>query len=343
MEEGEPMVKKRSTGAVPLSETRDKKERQQWLDALRALAMLLVIVGHQAKGQAVFHLFASPIKLPLFFAISGYLFHGQDKSVPDFAKSLIRRLAVPWLIAVTASVLVQIPFHGLSAVPGEVRSVFVDVTLWYLPCLFFAEILFYITLKVGRTLPAIVTIAIAMGLVGLVLARRHILDAMMLNTACIAQLFMLLGYLIRHCEAPLFRMKWPVIACGVAVYILLGVVGMRLWPGKHIDVHRNVYAFLPHSMAMICVGCTTAAMLFHRIGRFPGLCVFIGQNTLIYYMAHNYVIAAVNRVCKLLGLHMPLVLSITVTTIITCLACALLAVIVNRFLPELAGRRRRSA
>ena len=44
--------------------------RKLWLDGLRAVAMLLVILGHLLPGCSAFFVFTGPVKLPLFFAIS---------------------------------------------------------------------------------------------------------------------------------------------------------------------------------------------------------------------------------------------------------------------------------
>ena len=48
------------------------RERKLWIDALRALAMLFVIFGHQVGNYIPYYVFTSPIKIPLFFMITGY-------------------------------------------------------------------------------------------------------------------------------------------------------------------------------------------------------------------------------------------------------------------------------
>lgn len=42
-------------------------ERKTWIDALRALAIIMVVLGHQVKGEDAYFLFTSPVKMPLFF------------------------------------------------------------------------------------------------------------------------------------------------------------------------------------------------------------------------------------------------------------------------------------
>ena len=48
--------------------------RKGWVDALRGLAILLVMYGHCVDNMVGYFVFTSPVKMPLFFAITGYVF-----------------------------------------------------------------------------------------------------------------------------------------------------------------------------------------------------------------------------------------------------------------------------
>lgn len=313
--------------------------REVWLDGLRALAMLFVIIGHQVKGHPNFHLFISPIKLPLFFSISGYLLYGKTNDLKASISWLIRRLLIPWFVAIIAEVIIQIPFRGLAFVPGEIYSYIVDTELWYLPCLFISEILFLVTIKCSKSVYIMLVIALAECILGLCLAKEAIANAMRFNTACITQLFICIGYLLRHFKNRLFSMKRGAISILIITYIILGLVSMKLWPGKNIDVNHNNYVCLPYSLVMICIGCTAAFLVANRIKRIPGFLCFIGQNTMLYYMSHNFVIAGIKKISRIAGINLPFVLSVALTTILTCIICGIFAVIINRFFPVLAGKR----
>ena len=52
--------------------------RKEWIDGLRALAMLIVMTWHISNGinsQWLFSLITAPIMIPLFFSITGYVFN----------------------------------------------------------------------------------------------------------------------------------------------------------------------------------------------------------------------------------------------------------------------------
>ena len=67
-------------------------KRKAWIDALRALAIIMVVLGHQVKGEDAYFLFTSPVKMPLFFAISGYVFNMHDGNSQLFWKNWLRRI-----------------------------------------------------------------------------------------------------------------------------------------------------------------------------------------------------------------------------------------------------------
>ena len=316
-----------------------KPSRKGWIDALRAVAMLFVMVGHQARGAQLYYLFTSPVKLPLFFAISGYLFNAGRPPRAFFA-NLVRRLAVPWAIATFGAVLAMTPLRGIGSLPAGIRGIFADVTLWYICCCFFAELIWYAVLRLCRSTAAVCLAAAALCALGLVMARFHILDAMTINNAFIAQAFLLIGWLFRRHEDRLARLGWGPVLALAGFYVLLGVISRLAWPGVHIDVHTNRYDFVPFSMLMIYAGCASLLLIGRKLDFAPRALCFIGQNTLIYYMAHNYVISALNRAWSLAGVSLPYWPAIAVNTALACVACGVLSALVNRFLPELAGRRR---
>lgn len=71
------------------------KQRMEWLDCLRAVAMVFVIYGHINNSAWQFFLFTSPIKIPLFFAVSGYLFKNGGQVLTK-VKKLFISIIIPY-------------------------------------------------------------------------------------------------------------------------------------------------------------------------------------------------------------------------------------------------------
>ena len=65
------------------------KPRKNWIDGLRGLAMLFVLYGHLAGGWTEYFVFSSAIKIPLFFAITGYVFKVRSGRSLEFIKNLL--------------------------------------------------------------------------------------------------------------------------------------------------------------------------------------------------------------------------------------------------------------
>ena len=84
-------------------------QRKSWLDALRAMAMLYVVFGHQAQWCEAFFLFTTPIKIPLFFAISGYLFNYYNGQQVLFFKNCFFKLVFPFFFLVTIPAFFFVP------------------------------------------------------------------------------------------------------------------------------------------------------------------------------------------------------------------------------------------
>lgn len=70
-----------------------KKEREKWLDILKGIAILLIIVGHSPINETLYKLIWS-FHVPLFFLISGYTFSKKEEK--EFIKGKFRRLMVPY-------------------------------------------------------------------------------------------------------------------------------------------------------------------------------------------------------------------------------------------------------
>lgn len=132
------------------------KQKINWIDNLKLLGILSVILGHIASP---FGAFIYSWHIPLFFMIAGF-FIKFDLSIKDFIKKDFKRLMVPYfifaIVGLTLETIKRIGLHreGLDYI-HELQGVFLwmDMSslmnsyafvLWFLPALFFSRVLLVI-------------------------------------------------------------------------------------------------------------------------------------------------------------------------------------------------------
>lgn len=124
------------------------KQREDWVDALRALAIVLVVLGHQIPEITPYFVVTSPVKMPLFFAISGYLF--TLKVAKTYYKKVLLTLIVPWIALGLLPQLLMMPIKGITHTLCYFENMLSGEVLWFMPCFIIASILFFHIYKLTR-------------------------------------------------------------------------------------------------------------------------------------------------------------------------------------------------
>lgn len=308
----------------------ENNKRKLWLDSLRGIAMLMVIFGHSAHDWTMFFYFTSPVKMPLFFIISAYVFNPRNGEQQRFLKNLLLKLVMPWLI------LGMVPFFSvdrfLNLLSGE--------ALWFMPCLIIAEIIWFYINKFSKSSGQIAIYGLLSCVLGFVLHYHHLLRYAMIDTAFIVQIFFVVGYFIRQNEDFLIR-RWKIwTPVAMAIYVILGGANMLFWPGEIIDVHLNIYYNIPICFFTIGIGCVGLFTLFKVLNVSPNWLVFIGQNTLVIYIFHGFFVGrAFTYAMNCLGIpSINIVLLGAIKTVIACCLCCLIAMVANKYFPKLVGK-----
>ncbi|MCI1935259.1 MAG: acyltransferase [Bifidobacteriaceae bacterium] len=137
--------------------------RLEWVDALRGLGILFVIVGHTSRiPQVTQWIYA--FHMPLFFWLSGYLFHARPPR--QFIRRKVFTLLIPYLFFGVLAWFFWAFFeydygdHADDVVPA-LQNLFIgragnvnnpaNAPLWFLLCLFMTEIAFLFLFLGART------------------------------------------------------------------------------------------------------------------------------------------------------------------------------------------------
>ncbi len=133
--------------------------RYDYIDIAKGIGILLVVWAHiMITGDT--HRIIYAFHMPLFFMISGMLFQRTKyKSLYDFIKKRTKRLLLPYLAYSIATWMIWVLFRMIRdddvvsywmpllqtvIAKGSGEFIVHNSALWFIPCLFATEILYYI-------------------------------------------------------------------------------------------------------------------------------------------------------------------------------------------------------
>ena len=275
-----------------------KKVRYDWLDVLRAFAIILVILGHQAgNGIYLYASFSSHLKLSLFFAVSGFLFSKKKVDNPkEFFKNKIFRLLLPYLyLAVIAQTLTMLPqfINDPSLIlqyPLSLAKMLLhgDI-LWFVPSLFLTEIIMFVVLKItkknDKALIWLACLSLIAGFFALTPGKNL---PFRVNALFVIWPIFVFGYLFRDYINPLdkkIKLYAGLISAGV---FCLGLCTARAVFGQWIimNINDSIYNNYLINIFLMFAG-TLASFLLIQFIPLPEFMKSLGRNTLFYYAFHN--------------------------------------------------------
>ena len=323
-----------------MSENAKGTVRKDWVDALRAIALLFVLYGHMVPELNNYFVFTSPVKIPLFFVITGYVFNRNRTEIKPFLINLFRKLIVPWIVLSLIPIIIQVPLKGIDFFTSYFCDLIAGRKIWYLPCCIIAEIIHFIIIKLIKRKELIVIASVICTAAGLFLSNRNIADYAMINRAFTVQGFIIIGYLIKQFETRLFSISNSLLVLLWIVYLAMCAGCLFLYPGQSMDVHTNSYYNVIYCFAQVIAGSLSLFITAERISKFPRVLLFIGKNTLLFYIWSGTVQSLLFKAASMLGITVKnnAVLSLA-AMIPLCVCLGICAWLINKYLPVIVGKK----
>lgn len=312
-------------------------QRKAWIDALRAMAILMVLYGHHA-GCVTFFAFANPVKMPLFFALSGYLFKIKPGGDGAFFKKLFTGVVVPWLCLGALPIALSFPINGFEHAMASLKRVLVGLDLWFMPCFIVSEAIFYYLLKwsKGKTI-LLAVFCILASIIGHIMKYNHQLDIFMINIALTVQMYFMFGHFIRKYESSI---KPHAVGIGIALLVAYFLIGIIFYPNSGMDVHYALYRSLPIGLCMAFIGLAALFMLAPQLSNYPKWISLVGRNTLVIYMFERYTIMPAELLYDFHNNPYWMTSFATLLFMIwSCLFCIGVSWILHRYAPWVTGGR----
>ena len=298
-----------------------EKKRVEWVDTLKCLCMIAVLVEHVECVTPVWDRFVEPFFLNLFSFAAGYVYVHREGFGRFFVKK-VRQLWVPWLFfstltIVLAHVLSFHPHDGLALELGRnmLQIMYLGSEMWYVAALFVAFLPFYFfirayehsTLAEGKKAARLLLVSFLLCFASYCFSHFAPRDLFPwcrpevpvtlpwhLEYMFQAMFFMVLGYLFRLRYETLFDRHDGIAACLLlwAAYLL---VDLALPAMTELSPAAELLLYYPRCF----LGCAAVISLSKRI-RPNAYTRFVGGNTLSYYGLHgkaeSFVQAVIRRI-----------------------------------------------
>jgi acyltransferase len=305
------------TGARPGHCAATQPQRDGRIDAARAMAIVLVVLGHAKGIPGWFTVLAYSFHVPLFFVLSGWL--SRRRAVITPASGILARqarvLLVPYLVFFLVAYAYWLltrdigekalrwgarawwePLTGLATGIGP--QLYVHPALWFLPALFVTTAAF---LLVRRWLP---TSALALSL----------LATASLWIAWFPELGLRLPFALDLLPVTLFFYACGAAAAGVLTLPRSGWTGLALaapllplwlwlaWSNGRVDINQLLFGAQPWKFFAAALLGAAIVLLLSPVLQHQKVVQWIGRNTLLILCAHVPILFLTSGIASLGGL-----------------------------------------
>ncbi|MCQ2075799.1 MAG: acyltransferase family protein [Bacteroidaceae bacterium] len=212
-----------------------------WIDALRTFAILMVMFYTVLPDNPAVNALTTPVRLPLLYAISGFLMMRisdtegrQNKRLDSFGKFVwgIFKLILLWLFLGLVPMIFSLPTHGVECLTIRLENMVTNVNYQFVPCFIIAKFLHYILRAFSNLFSryssvVLVILSLAITILAMIYFEAQSPEAylVILRKSLTAQLFFMIGYLIALSDE-LFDIIVPDFGLILvfAIYIALCVV-----------------------------------------------------------------------------------------------------------------------
>lgn len=137
---------------------KERVGRIEYIDILRAIGILFMIVGHLGIGGTKTDHIIHSFHMPLFFIISGYFY--KTGEIKKQIEHKVRTILVPYFVFGSFHYVLWL-FLNCNKTDNLLRPLqclLFDCTsldmpiagaLWFLPCLFLAELMYILIVRLG--------------------------------------------------------------------------------------------------------------------------------------------------------------------------------------------------
>ena len=331
--------------------------RVLFIDYIKAVTMILVIMGHVNYANQGIKAWIYSFHMPVFFFVSGLLLKNDIKKwieIKTIIQSKFSRLMIPFFLWSLIFAKLTIPnvvkiFYGSYWSISSSGSL---TSLWFLPAMFVALLLYYFTVwkvRVFSTMWGKLLILFFSLIIGCFLPRVKFGYPWCANVAFIAFSFLLLGVIFKPYifnAYNIFRQnnRKSVLRCFAFTTIMLGITLLYKYnhpESGYVLMGNARYGCFPLFVLPAFCGIlmlVSFSMLLELLRvKGNGLLSFVGQNTLCIFAVQKPIIRCFRIMFQ--HVHCGDTVVLLSTTFGTLLLSCIFCVVINKYVPVLTGKK----
>ena len=275
------------------------KRRINYIDFLRGIAIILVVIGHVC--QSLLKTWIYSFHIPLFFFISGVLLSENKKwqqlDFKTFLKNKALSFIYPYFTFSILSIIYRCIFENKSILIMLFQVFTFDgiITLWYLPCLFIGEVLFFLFYKNIRKLNIKLFVIVLFIVITTVFSltnfqyNRNLKSLFyflriinIFNRSLIAFIFIYIGYNVNR----IFNMNYIKRKYYPLIILIAFLLNFILFRYNDVDIHYSIIGN-PLLFYINSISCIIAIYIMCKYYiKKNNLIEFLGKNSLIIFGTH---------------------------------------------------------
>ncbi|TGE31898.1 acyltransferase family protein [Desulfosporosinus sp. Sb-LF] len=316
--------------------TTSLRSRIPWVDTLKGLCMIFVIISHAYPPTVWIRLY-TPFFLSGFFFASGYTFNMRD-SFKNFFLQKVRTILVPLVFLSLINGVVGVLFKNI---PFYVRLLGILIqqadgyeSLWFFACLFVCELMFYVIVRYSTNEKVVLLISHLIGIVGFVyIAWGGVHLPWQFEIACVSSVFVSWGFVYRlHEEKIKNILNHPIVLAGMIIIYLV----LCLMYDNDVNIHEERFGFQWLFVLEALIATAIVLLISQLLGKkkFLG---FVGTHSIIYFSFQGFLLQSLRSVLGHLGVINTVVLCV-IPVIVAISILSITALIIYKYLPFMVGK-----
>ena len=217
-----------------------RRSRIQWIDIAKAIAIILMVLGHSRIPNSL-HNFIYSFHMPLFFFLSGWTTSWEKDSIIAFIYKKINSLIIPFILYSIVVILI-LPNIDKSVTLGSfICNGWQGYALWFIPVLFLSTIVYKLICAI-KNMGIKIAVLLIFILTGCALSYYDILLPWSLSSVPFAVLCVAIGHYIKRYDLYIENFNcW--------YYIIFMMLSFFISQKCHLDLAFN--QILPITLILI--------------------------------------------------------------------------------------------